>query len=41
MEIKKEIKDLVRIIGIMVHIIGIGYILASFYIESKENEKKS
>jgi len=41
MEIKKEVKDLVRIVGIMVHIIGIGYILASFYIESKENEKKS
>ncbi len=39
MEIKKEIKDLVRIIGISVHIIGIAYILASFYIESKEQKK--
>ncbi len=41
MEIKKEIKDLVRIVGVIVHILGIGYILASFYIESKENEKES
>lgn len=40
MEIKKEIKDLVRIIGIIAHFIRIGYILTSFYIESKENEKK-
>lgn len=37
MEIKKEVKDLIRIIGIIAHFIGIGYIIASFYIdETKE-----
>ena len=37
-KIKKEIKDLIRIIAITAHIIEIAYIIASFYIESKERE---
>ena len=39
MEIKKEVKDLIRIIGIIAHFIGIGYIIASFYIDETKDRK--
>ena len=39
MEIKKEVKDFVRIVGIIAHFIGIGYIIASFYIDEQEDRK--